>query len=48
MHPSWEQAPWFPDEVSARLAAVGVLGPKYPEQYGGQGGDYLHDAVMGL
>ena len=42
----WEQARWFPDEVFAKLAAVGFLGLKYPEQYGGQGGDYLHDAVF--
>src|SRR4051794_15871690 len=42
----WEQARWFPDEVFGKLAAVGFLGLKYPEEYGGQGGDYLHDAVF--
>ena len=42
----WERARWFPDEVFAKLAAVGFLGLKYPEQYGGQGGDFLHDAVF--
>jgi acyl-CoA dehydrogenase len=42
----WEDARWFPDEVFARLAANGFLGLKYPQQYGGEGGDYLHDAVL--
>src|SRR3954451_12577185 len=42
----WEEARWFPDEVFAALARVGFLGLKYPEEYGGQGGDYLHDAVF--
>ena len=42
----WEEARWFPNEVFAELAKVGYLGLKYPEEYGGQGGDYLHEAVM--
>jgi acyl-CoA dehydrogenase len=42
----WEQEEWFPDEVFSKLAAQGLLGLKYPEQYGGQGGDYLHEAVL--
>ncbi|HYB23739.1 MAG TPA: acyl-CoA dehydrogenase family protein, partial [Solirubrobacteraceae bacterium] len=42
----WEEERWFPDDVFPRLAAQGLLGLKYPEQYGGQGGDYLHEAVM--
>jgi acyl-CoA dehydrogenase len=42
----WEDARWFPDEVFGALAKVGFLGLKYPEEYGGQGGDYLHDAVF--
>jgi acyl-CoA dehydrogenase len=28
------------------MAELGFLGLKYPEEYGGQGGDYLHDAVL--
>jgi acyl-CoA dehydrogenase len=42
----WEDARWFPDEVFHKLAAVGFLGLKYPEELGGEGGDYLHDAVF--
>ncbi|NLT07804.1 MAG: acyl-CoA dehydrogenase [Solirubrobacterales bacterium] len=42
----WEDERWFPDEVFAKLAAGGFLGLKYPEAYGGQGGDHLHDAVL--
>jgi acyl-CoA dehydrogenase len=42
----WEDARWFPDDVFGKLAKQGLLGLKYPEEYGGQGGDYLHDAVL--
>jgi acyl-CoA dehydrogenase len=42
----WEEERWFPDEVFHKLAKVGFLGLKYPEEYGGEGGDYLHDAVL--
>ena len=42
----WEEARWFPDEVFVRMAQLGFLGLKYPEAYGGQGGDHLHDAVL--
>ena len=42
----WEEERWFPDEVFPKLAAQGLLGLKYPERYGGQGGDYLHEAVL--
>jgi acyl-CoA dehydrogenase len=43
---AWEDARWFPDEVFPKLAAQGLLGLKYPMQLGGQGGDYLHEAVL--
>ncbi|MGA2320706.1 MAG: acyl-CoA dehydrogenase family protein [Solirubrobacteraceae bacterium] len=43
---AWEQDRWFPDEVFGKLAEQGLLGLKYPERYGGQGGDYLHEAVL--
>jgi alkylation response protein AidB-like acyl-CoA dehydrogenase len=42
----WEDARWFPNDVFTKMAQVGYLGLKYPERYGGQGGDYLHDAVL--
>jgi acyl-CoA dehydrogenase len=42
----WERARWFPDAVFGQFAEHGFLGLKYPEAYGGQGGDYLHDAVL--
>jgi alkylation response protein AidB-like acyl-CoA dehydrogenase len=42
----WEDAEWFPNDVFTRMAELGYLGLKYPEEYGGQGGDYVHDAVL--
>jgi acyl-CoA dehydrogenase len=42
----WEDARWFPNEVFHKMAAVGFLGLKYPEEYGGEGGDHLHDAIL--
>jgi len=43
---AWEDEQWFPNEVFSKLAGQGLLGLKYPVQLGGQGGDYLHDAVL--
>ncbi|HYF25248.1 MAG TPA: acyl-CoA dehydrogenase family protein [Baekduia sp.] len=42
----WERAHHFPDSVFTDMAAHGFLGLKYPEAIGGQGGTYLHDAVL--
>jgi acyl-CoA dehydrogenase len=42
----WEDAHWFPDEVFVTCAEQGLLGLKYEEQWGGQGGGYLHEAVL--
>ena len=42
----WEDAGFFPGSVFDRMAELGYLGLKYPEEYGGEGGDYLHDAVL--
>jgi acyl-CoA dehydrogenase len=42
----WERAGWFPNEVFLRMGALGLLGLKYPREYGGRGGDYLDDAVL--
>ncbi len=41
----WEEAREFPRELYNRCGELGFLGLKYPEELGGQGGDYLHDAV---
>jgi acyl-CoA dehydrogenase len=42
----WEDARWFPNTVFTRMAELGYLGLKYPEEWGGQGGDHIHDAVL--
>ena len=41
----WEGAREFPRELFVRCGELGFLGLKYPERLGGQGGDYVHDAV---
>jgi alkylation response protein AidB-like acyl-CoA dehydrogenase len=41
----WEERREFPRELYDRAGELGFLGLKYPEELGGQGGDYLHDAV---
>jgi acyl-CoA dehydrogenase len=41
----WEAAREFPRELYRRCAELGFLGLKFPEAYGGQGGDHLHDAI---
>jgi acyl-CoA dehydrogenase len=43
--PEWEEAREFPRELFPRCGELGFLGLKYPEELGGQGGDYVHDAV---
>ncbi len=42
----WERERWFPDALFPRMGALGFLGLKYEEEYGGQGGGYLHDAIL--
>ena len=42
----WEAARWFPDGVFGLMGERGLLGLKYPVEYGGRGGDYLADAVL--
>jgi acyl-CoA dehydrogenase len=42
---AWEEAREFPRELFQRAAELGFLGLKYPVELGGQGGDYVHDAV---
>jgi acyl-CoA dehydrogenase len=41
----WEDERGFPDELFRRAGELGFLGLKYPEALGGQGGDYVHNAV---
>ncbi len=41
----WEDARQFPRELFTRCGELGFLGLKFPEEYGGQGGSHLHDAV---
>ena len=42
----WEVAEWFPNGVFHRMAELGLLGLKYPVEYGGRGGGYLDDAIL--
>jgi acyl-CoA dehydrogenase len=42
----WEEAGWFPNDVFSRMGELGLLGLKYPREYGGRGGDHLDDAVL--
>src|SRR5439155_1599264 len=42
----WEETT-FPDWVFKRMGELGFLGLTYPEEYGGQGGDYYSGLVLG-
>lgn len=42
---AWEEERLFPRELYTRCGELGFLGLKFPEEYGGQGGGYLHDAI---
>jgi acyl-CoA dehydrogenase len=41
----WEEAREFPRRLYDRCGELGFLGLKYETEYGGQGGDCVHDAV---
>src|ERR687896_1174196 len=41
----WEETT-FPDRVFPRMGELGLLGLSYPEEYGGQGGDYPCNIVL--
>src|SRR5829696_1781242 len=41
----WEEST-FEDWVFPRMGELGLLGLSYPEEYGGQGGDYFASIVM--
>jgi acyl-CoA dehydrogenase len=43
--PDWEDQRQFPRELYRRCGELGFLGLKFPEEYGGQGGTHVHDAV---
>src|SRR4051812_19973989 len=43
--PEWEETT-FPDWVFQRMGELGFLGLSYPEEYGGQGGDYYCNLVL--
>src|SRR6266498_1681669 len=42
----WEQAGEFPNWVFERMGDLGLLGLRYPPEYGGQGGDWGHAIVL--
>ncbi|MBI5721608.1 MAG: acyl-CoA dehydrogenase family protein [Burkholderiales bacterium] len=45
--PEWEKAEQFPShEVFKKLGDLGLLGLKYPEEYGGAGLDFSYSLVM--
>ena len=47
LHPhrfEWEETTW-PSEVMRRAGELGFLGLCFPEEYGGQGGDYFYSLV---
>ena len=43
----WEAKEDYPDSVFTRMGELGFLGLSYPEEYGGGGGDYLCNIVLG-
>ena len=42
----WEREGHFPDWVFKRMGDLGFLGVRYPEEYGGQAGDWGHSIVV--
>jgi len=42
----WEEAREVPREIFKRMGELGYLGMRYPEEYGGGGGDILAEAIM--
>ena len=45
--PAWEKAEEFPShELFKKLGDLGLLGLKYPEEFGGAGLDFSYSMVM--
>ena len=42
----WEREGHFPDWIFKRMGDLGLLGLRYPREYGGQGGDWGHAIVL--
>lgn len=42
----WEQEGIFPRDLFQKMAKAGLLGLQYPEEVGGQGGDYFMSIVL--
>jgi alkylation response protein AidB-like acyl-CoA dehydrogenase len=42
----WEREGYFADWVFKRMGDLGLLGLRYPTEYGGQGGDWGHAIVL--
>ena len=42
----WEKQEYFPDWVFPRMGELGFLALRYPEEYGGAGGDYFMGLVV--
>jgi alkylation response protein AidB-like acyl-CoA dehydrogenase len=42
----WEREGYFADWVFKRMGDLGLLGVRYPSEYGGQGGDWGHAIVL--
>jgi alkylation response protein AidB-like acyl-CoA dehydrogenase len=42
----WEEEEMFPNWVFKRMGELGYLGLRYPEEYGGGGGDYFTEIVL--
>ncbi|MGE0313446.1 MAG: acyl-CoA dehydrogenase family protein [Lautropia sp.] len=45
-HADWEKAGMVPREAWRKAGAAGFLCTAVPQAYGGQGGDFLHSAIM--
>jgi alkylation response protein AidB-like acyl-CoA dehydrogenase len=42
----WDRDQWMPDELIAKMAQIGLLGPMIPTEFGGSGLGYLANAVL--